>query len=507
MKVIEMKKLTQFCLFIVLAFPLIGAGTATIAEATKLTIIHFNDLDQMGGDNGRGGVAKLAAIIAEERQKNENVLVTFGGDTISPSLMSALDKGAHMIELLNRLDLTAMALGNHEFDFGPEIAKQRIAEATFPILSANNADPNGNIIDGALKTMTVEVNDYQIGIIGLTTVGTLVKSSPGEFTFLDPVEVAAAEGDRLREGGADLIIALAHTDVSEDQALVSAEVVDILLSGDDHSKIVEYSNGTLYVESGEQAELVTILDVFLDQVEDDGKMEFVWSYDVRIVDSIRYEADETLAAKVASFEAQLDEELAVELGTTLTALDSRRDTIRAKEAAIGNLFADAIRANTKSDISLVNGGGIRGNKIYDAGTVLTRRDIQSELPFGNKVVVLEVTGQVIIDALENGYSKIEDASGRFPHLSGLEVVVDQTAEPGNRLVSVTHNGQSLDPNATFRFAVNNYVAGGGDGYSMFPSQKVIIDENAGVLDSVHVFNYITEKGSIDPQVEGRIKFQ
>ena len=501
-----MTKLSKICLFLVLSLPLISLGTISQSESVKVTIVHFNDLDQMSADDGRGGVAKLAAIIAEERSKNENVLVTFGGDTISPSLMSALDQGEHMIELLNHLDLTAMVLGNHEFDFGPEIAKQRISEATFPIISANNADPSGNIIAGTTKTITQEIDGFQIGIIGLTTVGTLVKSSPGEFTFLNPAEVAAVEGSRLREEGSDLIIALAHTDIGEDEELVQAGIVDVLLSGDDHAKIVEFSNDTLYVESGEQAELVTIIDLYLDRVEDDGDMEFVWSYDVRILDSFRFEEDTTLASKVASYEAKLDSELSVELGTTTTELDSRRETIRNKEAAIGNLFADAIREATNSDISLVNGGGIRGNKTYDAGTVLTRRDIQSELPFGNSVVVLEVSGQVILDALENGFSKIEEGAGRFPHVSGLEIVVDTNAEPGNRVVSVVYDNEPLDLNATFQFAVNNYVAAGGDGYDMFPIQKVIVDENAAILDSVHVFNYISDKGSIEPMVEGRIKF-
>ena len=115
-----------------------GAGIAALAisasafAAEKVTIIHFNDLDRMNEKDGRGGVARLASVIDQEREGGGNVLVTFGGDTISPSLMSGLDEGAHMIDLLNRLGLTAMVLGNHEFDFGPEVAKQRISEANFP---------------------------------------------------------------------------------------------------------------------------------------------------------------------------------------------------------------------------------------------------------------------------------------------------------------------------------------------------------------------------------------
>lgn len=494
-------------LVVVMALPLMFTGTVVMAEATKVTIVHFNDMDRMGAKGGRGGVAKLATIISEQRMANENVLVTFGGDTISPSLMSGLDQGAHMIELLNQLDLTAMVLGNHEFDFGPEIAKVRISEANFPVLGTNTVDPEGNIIDGALDSIMVEAGDFKIGIFGLTTVGTLEKSSPGEYTFLDPLAVAEEQAGILREAGADLVIALTHTDTVEDKVILESEVVDLLLSGDDHTQIVDFSNDTLFVESGGQAERVTVIDVYLDREEDDDGMKTVWNADYRILDSIRYEGDPEVASVVAVYEGQLDEQLNVELGVTETPLDTRRETIRGKEAAFGNMVADAIREATGADISFANGGGIRGDRTYDAGSVLTRRDIQSELPFGNKTVVMEVSGQVIIDALENGFSRIEDGSGRFPQISGINVVVNPNAEPGSRVVEVTQNGAPLDPEGTFVFAVNNYLAGGGDGYGMFADQKRIVNEYAGVLDAVQVFNYISSRGTVAPEVEGRIVYQ
>ena len=214
-----------------------------------------------------------------------------------------------------------------------------------------------------------------------------------------------------------------------------------------------------------------------------------------------------MASAVAVYEGQLDEQLNVELGVTETPLDTRRETIRGKEAAFGNMVADAIREATGADISIANGGGIRGDRTYEAGSVLTRRDIQSELPFGNKTVVMEVSGQVIIDALENGFSRIEDGSGRFPQISGINVVVNPNAEPGSRVVEVNQNGAPLDPEGTFVFAVNNYLAGGGDGYGMFADQKRIVNEYAGVLDAVQVFNYISSKGTVAPEVEGRIVYQ
>lgn len=478
-------------------------ATAAIG-AERLTIIHFNDLDRMGEKDGRGGVARLASVIDMEREKGGTVLATFGGDAISPSLMSGLDEGAHMIDLLNMLDLTAMVLGNHEFDFGPEIAKQRISEATFPVLGANNQGPDGSIIAGAVPSITVDAGDFTIGILGLTTVSTMVKSSPGEFTFRDPTEVAAELSGSLREDGADLVIALAHTDLAEDMALREQGAVDLLLSGDDHLLSASYNGDMLFAESGEQAEWVTVINVVLDEEMDDDKAEFVWSAEYSIIDTANVEPKPEVAAAVQAYEDQLSEELNVVLGSTATKLDSRREVVRSQEAAIANLFADAIREATGADVSIMNGGGIRASRIYDPGTELTRRDIQSELPFGNSTVVIEVTGQDIIDALENGFSQIENGAGRFPHVSGMAVRYDPTQEPGNRVVEVSRDGAPIDPSATYTLAVNDYVAGGGDGYSMFPDKRRLVDEYAAILMTVQVFDYISRHGEVSPMVEGRL---
>jgi len=113
-----------------------------------LTIVHVNDLDRMEGAGSSGGVARLATVIKETRAGGETVLATSAGDSISPSLLSSFDEGAHMISLLNMVGLDAMALGNHEFDFGPDVLRTRISEATFPMLSNNAFEPDGTLIDG-----------------------------------------------------------------------------------------------------------------------------------------------------------------------------------------------------------------------------------------------------------------------------------------------------------------------------------------------------------------------
>ena len=482
-----------------------SAALPAQAEVANVTIVHFNDLDRMGERDGRGGVARLASVIESERQKGGQVIVTFGGDTISPSLLSGMDEGAHMIDLLNQIGVTAMAIGNHEFDFGPEIAEQRIAEANFPMLGANHANPVGEMLDGAMESIMVEAGPYQIGIFGLTTVSTAEKSSPGEYKFLPAVDVAAEQAESLRAAGADIVVALAHTDLGEDQALRQQGAVDLLLSGDDHIQEVSYNGKMLYAESGEQADWVTVIDLSMEEVVDGDDKEFVWSPEYRVIDTMNVEPHADIAAAVSGYEGVLSKELDVELGTTETALDSRRETIRAKEAAIANLIADAVRDATGADIGMMNGGGIRANREYAPGTVLTRRDIQAELPFGNKTVVLEVTGQDVIDALENGFSQVEKGAGRFPHVSGIELVYDLSQPAGSRVVEVTRDGAALDPNATFSLAVNDYVAGGGDGYDMFASKRRIVDENAAVLMTVQMFEYISSRGSVSPRVEGRMK--
>ena len=391
----------------------LGAA-AGFAAPVELTIVHFNDLDRMEERGGQGGIARLAAVIGAERARAEHVLVTFAGDAISPSLLSGFDRGAHMIDLLNRLDLTAMAIGNHEYDFGPEIARQRFAEAAFPILGANNIDADGHVIDGARESILRSAGRFRVGIFGLTTLGTAVKSSPGEVTFRPVEAVAAEQAGALRAAGADLIIALAHTDVTEDRALIAQGAVDLLLSGDDHLLRIDYSGDVLFAESGEQADWVTVIDLVLDQEEGRDGPQFAWSPSFRIVNTARVEPDAEMAAAVQGYLDRLAGDLDVVIGTTATELDSRRQTVRSGEAAIGNLFTDAVRAATGADVALTNGGGIRGDRLYEPGAMLTRRDIVTELPFGNYTVVLQVTGRDLIAALENGLGGIEDGAGRFP---------------------------------------------------------------------------------------------
>jgi 2',3'-cyclic-nucleotide 2'-phosphodiesterase (5'-nucleotidase family) len=202
------------------------------AEPVKLTLLHINDIDRIEDSKERGGLARLMTLVNRERAAAEHAVFTHGGDTISPSLLSGFDKGAHIIDLFNEAELDLMVLGNHEFDFGAAVTRERVAEARFPVLSANAVDATGTLIEGTLATWTVEAGPYTIGFIGLTTPETPEISSAEGVTFEPLVETARGLSDNLRASGADLIVARSHSGIAVDLLLIiGGSGIDILRSG------------------------------------------------------------------------------------------------------------------------------------------------------------------------------------------------------------------------------------------------------------------------------------
>ncbi len=167
-----------------------------------------------------------------------------------------------------------------------------------------------------------------------------------------------------------------------------------------------------------------------------------WWPQFRIVDTATVTPDPEVAAVVAKLEAELSREMDVPLAKLAVELDSRNIAVRTGEAAIGNLIADAMRAKTGADAAVTNGGGIRGGKVYPAGSTITRRDVLAELPFGNRVVTIEIRGRDLRSALENGFSRLADAAGRFPQVSGMTIQFDPRRPPGKRIVSIRIGGEA-----------------------------------------------------------------
>jgi 5'-nucleotidase len=246
------------------------------------------------------------------------------------------------------------------------------------------------------------------------------------------------------------------------------------------------------------------VDVKLDYVSQRGKKNLVTRYQWRMHSTAGIEDNPDIAALVQTYNAQLDTALNVVVGKTSTGLDTRRGTVRTQEAAFANLIADAMRESVGADVALTNGGGIRGDTLYEAGTEITRKTVLTELPFGNVTVKLEISGQALLAALESGVSKVENVRGQFPHVSGMTYVFDPGLPPGSRIIAVQVGNQPLDPTATYTLATNDYIAAGGDNYDMFKGLKRLIDASGATLMATAVMTYIEKRGAIAPQMEGRV---
>jgi 2',3'-cyclic-nucleotide 2'-phosphodiesterase (5'-nucleotidase family) len=243
----------------------------------------------------------------------------------------------------------------------------------------------------------------------------------------------------------------------------------------------------------------------VDVTDNDGKRVVKWVPNFRFIDTGLVTPDPETQARVDAYTAELDATLNVQIGVTEVALDSRRNVVRGEESAMGNLIADAMRDATGADIALMNGGGIRADRTYDAGAALTRRDILSELPFGNVTQVTELPGSQVLAALENAVSQVEKGSGRFAQVSGLTFVYDPTAEAGARVSEVMVAGAALEADKLYTVAVNDFILGGGDGYRALGGGRLITGGGAGGLVANDVMAYVEKLGKVAPAVEGRIK--
>ncbi len=477
-------------------------------ERPTFTLLLVNDIYRMGEDaDGRGGFARLAAIARAERAKGVPMLYAHAGDMFSPSLMSGFDQGAHTVELLNVVPPDIFVPGNHEFDFGPEMYARRRAESRFPYYAANLRGADGKPLPGHQDSSLHDLGGIKVGVFGVALATSPLMSQTGSLRFLDEMETVAAQSKALRAAGADLVVAVTHTDFTRDLEIMRSRHVDILLTGHDHDLRIVYDNRIAMVESGEEGEYVTAVDVIATVSEQSGRRVVRWKPRFRPIDSATVAPDPAAAAIVARYEALLSRELDVAIGKAAVALDTRSATVRSQEAVMGNVIADAIRASTGAAIGLTNGGSMRGNRLYPAGHTITRRDILSELPFGNRTVMVEITGADVVAAIENGISDIDNRGGRFPHVSGLRIVADHRAPAGKRIVSIEHEGKPLDPAAKYKVASNDFMLAGGDGYTSLARGRVLIGKTDGKLLASIVMAHIRSLGTITTGIEGRIVFR
>ncbi len=509
------------------------AFCATTAMADfELTILHTNDFHARfepisrfdsgcsDEDNAAGecfgGTARLVTAIAEARARNDNTILVDAGDQFQGSLFYTYYKGAMAAEFMNKIGYDAMAVGNHEFDDGPEVLRGFVDTVSFPVLMSNADISMEPELSGALKRSTLlEVDGEIIGIIGVTTTDTPDLASPGDnVIFTDPADSVQHQVDLLTDMGVNKIIVLSHTGYNMDRYIAEATTgVDVIVGGhtntylsnldeDAAGKYPTMIGDTAVVQAYAFGKFLGELNVYFD---DDGKVLSAFGEPL-IMDAAITEDSETVA-RIDELAVPLDEVRNEVVANTSEAIDGDRANCRAMECQMGNLVADAMLERVAGQgitIAIANGGGLRSS--IDAGEV-TMGEILTVLPFQNTLATFEISGAGIVEALENGVSQIEEGAGRFAQVAGLQYSFDATADAGSRVSDVmVADGDSwvaIDTEATYGVVTNNYVRGGGDGYSVFATEAMNVYDYGPALDEV-VADYMSANGDYTPYLDGRI---
>jgi 2',3'-cyclic-nucleotide 2'-phosphodiesterase (5'-nucleotidase family) len=316
--------------------------------------------------------------------------------------------------------------------------------------------------------------------------------------LLDPIEAAATYLPALKREGANVIVALTHLSFAEDRSLADTfPEIDLIVGGHEHYPITVTEGRTLISKAGSDARFVARIDV-------DRQPSGVVGRFYELIPITAGLPDEPRTAEIVrSFEARLGPELDNIVGTSRVPLDADTVRLHAGETNLGDLIADAVRAEAAADVAIINSGGIRGDRVYPAGP-LSRRTIVEMHPFGNVVCKVAVPGRVVLQALNNGVARMPATAGRFPQVSGLTMRVNVGAPPGQRVSDVRVNGAPLDPDKTYTVAIADYMLNGGDGYGMFAGYPVLISPESGELVVNALQKFVAAMREVAPATEQRI---
>jgi 2',3'-cyclic-nucleotide 2'-phosphodiesterase (5'-nucleotidase family) len=486
-------------------FSFLSFANHSYAKTVTFTILSFNDVYEIApGKDGRGGFASMQTLLDQERATAQYHVTTVNGDFLSPSILSIFDKGAHRINLFNQLGVDMVVLGNHEFDFGPDEVKKRIAESKFPWLTANAFGVDGKPFTGEQQTLIVDVEGIKIGFFGLLTVETPELSSTEKKVCFSPLTFTAKKMvEELKSQGADVIVALTHLLFAEDRQLAKdVPEIDVILGGHDHDPITWYDDRTFVHKSGQNAYYLARIDLLIEKDETMSKAKVFPSWKLILNKGV---ADEPYVAQmVHEYTNMLDRFTSEDLAKTTREINTLYTVVRSQESIMGNLVADAMRAACDADVAIISGGIIRGNKIYQEGSNISLRDLYAEMPFGNVNVCVEIPGRAIWDALENGLSQFEGKAGRFPQVSGLRFAYDETKPVGSRILKVMIGEKPLDKSSLYKVATVDYMFHGGDGYSMFKSGRLLLSPLREMSTVGCVADFLRQTRSIDIKIDGRI---
>ncbi|WFD34813.1 hypothetical protein MCUN1_001657 [Malassezia cuniculi] len=434
------------------------------------------------------------------RARPRKGLVLFSGDLFNPSVESSITRGTHMVPVVNAMNVDVAVLGNHEWDFGYPHLQTLLSKTRFPWLFSNVVDaswregapdptpepqPNDVPIHATIPYFCMHVNGVKIGCVGLVEEEWLdtVPAFPPEFEYRDMIKVALQLSKQLREGPeqCELIIALTHCRMPNDVELANKlgavsnpdpnqHGVDIILGGHDHVYYVGRGIGTydgaeydtqmegteadaraLLLKSGTDFHDLSEIELHLSAPHDAIRRRTIESVSVRRHQTKPSDpAHEGLAKRLEELLAHIRKSTSQPVAYSLTPWDVRASSVRTDESALGDFIADILlhsmgemaRAHAAHNVEgdhvdccIICGGALRGDAIFGPGRI-TLGNVLEVLPFEDSVVLVELTGQDIWDALENGLSSYPRQEGRFPQISGLSVVWDSSRPPGSRVISV-----------------------------------------------------------------------
>ncbi|KEF35723.1 5'-nucleotidase [Deinococcus sp. RL] len=502
-------------------------GSFASAAPLTVTLLHVNDLHARlepatVGQNTYGGYARHATLIRDLRAREENPVLLSAGDTFQGTLFYNVYQGMADVLFMNLLGYQAMAVGNHEFDNGPEALARFAEKAKFPLLAANLDVSREPLLRGLVKPSTViTVGGERLGVVGAVTPDLPLISSPGErVRLLDLLPSLNAAVRDLQAQGINKIVLLSHLGFPLDQQVArSVPGLDVVISSHTHTLLGRFDNKDFPAPEGEYPVVLqnpdgnrTLLVSAWEWGKVLGRLKVTFN-DAGAVESfegraIPVSADipddptarrmiDTLSVPIANLRRQV-------IGTTARGLNGAREIVRKRESTMANALADAALAagqRAGAVMALVNGGGVRSS--IDAGPVTFEEAITVQ-PFGNTLTLLDLTGAEIKRALEHGVATWSESKGQFLHVSkGMSYTFDLSKPAGNRVTSVTLNGQPLSDTQTYTVAMNTFIAQGGDGFDVFKNAKGR-RLDTGLLDVDILVNYFAANPTLDAQPEGRI---
>lgn len=488
------------------------SSTEEKAGTNKITILHTNDTHgRLKADNSVIGIDTVAAI----KNNTENSILVDAGDTIHGLPFVTLSKGQDAVDLLNAAGYEYIVPGNHDFNYGysrlVELFKNSVTlksgENKLRLLASNIKKDGKSVFESNnIKEMEVNGKTVKVGFFGIATEETAYKTNPNNvkgIEFTSPIDAAKEQVAELEKQGADVIVALSHvgTDESSDptayDVINSVEGIDVYVDGHSHTtfKNGEDVNGTLLVSTGEYLSNLGKVEI---ELNENNEVVSATASLITKEEALKVTPDAKVTAKIAEIDKAQGEVLSEVIGTNTIDLDGDRNSVRFGETNLGNLITDAMMDETGADLAITNGGGIRAS--IKAGDI-TKGDVVSVLPFGNFIVTKQLTGAQIKEVLEFGVRSYGESLGGFPHVAGIKFVVDPSRAVGDRIISLTINGEALDMNKTYTVATNDFMAAGGDDYPCFGDLPTL-NEYSSLEESLA--NFIKTLGTVSYTKQGRI---